>query len=142
LSVVIPRTLQDALVATAANPTAQIIQGGTDLMVEINFNHRKPTDVIALRRVEELRGFVFNAQRTQITIGAGLPYQQMEHGEIAEVLPALAQAARTVGSPQIRATGSIGGNLGTCSPAGDSLPVLSALDANINLQSSGTSRDV
>jgi len=79
------------------NPTAQIIQGGTDLMVEINFNHRKPTDVIALRRVEELRGFVFNAQRTQITIGAGLPYQQMEHGEIAEVLPALAQAARTVG---------------------------------------------
>ena len=80
MSVVIPRTLQDALVATAANPTAQIIQGGTDLMVEINFNHRKPTDVIALRRVEELRGFVFNAQRTQITIGAGLPYQQMEHG--------------------------------------------------------------
>jgi xanthine dehydrogenase iron-sulfur cluster and FAD-binding subunit A len=77
LSVVIPRTLQDALVATAANPTAQIIQGGTDLMVEINFNHRKPTDVIALRRVEELRGFVFNAQQTQITIGAGLPYQQM-----------------------------------------------------------------
>ena len=111
-------------------------------MVEINFNHRKPTDVIALRRVEELRSFSFNAHRTQITIGAGLPYQQMEHGEIAEVLPALAQAARTVGSPQIRATGSIGGNLGTCSPAGDSLPVLSALDANINLQSASSSRDV
>ena len=142
MSVVIPRTLHDALVATAANPTAQIIQGGTDLMVEINFNHRKPTDVIALRRVEELRSFSFNAHRTQITIGAGLPYQQMEHGEIAEVLPALAQAARTVGSPQIRATGSIGGNLGTCSPAGDSLPVLSALDANINLQSASSSRDV
>lgn len=111
-------------------------------MVEINFNHRKPTDVIALRRVDELRSFQINADKTQITIGAGLPYQTMEHGEIADLVPALAQAARTVGSPQIRATGSIGGNLGTCSPAGDALPVLSALDASVNLQTANTSRSV
>lgn len=111
-------------------------------MVEINFNHRKPTDVIALRRVTEIRNFTLNTDRTQITIGAGLPYQNMEVGEIARLLPALAQAARTVGSPQIRAAGSIGGNLGTCSPAGDSLPVLSALDAVVNLQSAASSRSV
>ncbi|MFN9904369.1 MAG: FAD binding domain-containing protein, partial [bacterium] len=94
------------------------MQGGTDLMVEINFNHRKPTDVIALRRVDELKSIQIDTEKMQITIGAGLPYQQMEHGEIALHLPALAQAARTVGSPQIRSAGTIGGNLGTCSPAG------------------------
>ena len=57
-------------------------------------------------------------------------------------VPALAQAARTVGSPQIRAAGSLGGNLGTCSPAGDGLPVLSALDAVVHLRSASTERDV
>jgi CO/xanthine dehydrogenase FAD-binding subunit len=66
----------------------------------------------------------------------------MEHGELAQALPALAEAARTVGSPQIRAAGSLGGNLGTCSPAGDSLPVLSALDAVIHLQSETAGRSV
>ena len=142
MSVIVPRTLKDALLATAANPSAQLIQGGTDLMVEINFNHRKPTDVIALRRVNELRSYQINSDNTQITIGAGLPYQSMEHGEIATLVPALAQAARTVGSPQIRSAGSIGGNLGTCSPAGDALPVLSALDATVNLQTADSARAV
>jgi CO/xanthine dehydrogenase FAD-binding subunit len=66
----------------------------------------------------------------------------MEHGDLAEALPALAEAARTVGSPQIRAAGSLGGNLGTCSPAGDSLPVLSALDAIVHLQSETSSRAI
>ena len=138
----VPRTLKDALQAISANPSAQLIQGGTDLMVEINFNHRKPTDVIALRRVDELKSVQIDAKKSQVTIGAGLPYQQMEHGEIAQYIPALAQAARTVGSPQIRSAGSIGGNLGTCSPAGDALPVLSALDATINLQTADSSRTI
>ena len=142
MSVLVPRTLKDALQAISANPSAQLIQGGTDLMVEINFNHRKPTDVIALRRVDELKSVHIDAKKSQVTIGAGLPYQQMEHGEIAQYLPALAQAARTVGSPQIRSAGSIGGNLGTCSPAGDALPVLSALDATINLQTADSSRTI
>ena len=142
MSVLVPRTLQDALQATAANPSAQLIQGGTDLMVEINFNHRKPTDVIALRRVDELKSVNIDIKNSQVTIGAGLPYQQIEHGEIALHLPALAQAARTVGSPQIRSAGSIGGNLGTCSPAGDALPVLSALNATVNLQSADSSRAI
>ena len=142
MSVLVPRTLKDALQAISANPSAQLIQGGTDLMVEINFNHRKPTDVIALRRVDELKSVYIDAKKSQVTIGAGLPYQQMEHGEIAQYIPALAQAARTVGSPQIRSAGSIGGNLGTCSPAGDALPVLSALDATINLQTADSSRTI
>lgn len=140
MSVVVPRTLTDALTAMAANPSALLLQGGTDLMVEINFNHRKPVDVIALRRVAELRAVKIDGKT--ISIGAGLPYQEMETGQIAQLVPALGQAARTVGSPQIRAAGSLGGNLGTCSPAGDGLPVLSALDAMINLRSASTSRAV
>ncbi len=142
MTVVVPQTLREALVFSSANPSAQIIQGGTDLMVEINFNHRKPTDVIALRRVDEIRGYTFSSDGSKVVIGSGMPYQKMEHGEIAGLFPALAQAARTVGSPQIRAAGSIGGNLGTCSPAGDALPVLSALDAVVNLRTETTSRDV
>ena len=142
MTVVVPQTLREALALSSANPGAQIIQGGTDLMVEINFNRRKPTDVIALRRVDEIRGYAFTNDKSKLIVGAGLPYQKMENGEIAELFPALAQAARTVGSPQIRAAGSIGGNLGTCSPAGDALPVLSALNAIVNLRTDTTSRDV
>ncbi len=142
MTVLIPQSLHAALAAATANPDAQIIQGGTDLMVEVNFNHRKPTDVIALRRVDEIRNYVVTADKKNVVIGSGLPYREMEHGELAKLLPALAQAARTVGSPQIRAAGSIGGNLGTCSPAGDALPVLSALDAVINLQTATTSREI
>ena len=63
MTVLVPLTLKEALIATSANPSAQIIQGGTDLMVEINFNHRKPTDVIALRRVNEIRNYEVSADR-------------------------------------------------------------------------------
>ena len=139
MTVAIPRTIREALDALTSAPDARLIQGGTDMMVEINFNHLKPHNVIALRRVQELRRWTKNADGT-ITIGAGVPYQEMETGELKNLVPALAEAARTVGSPQIRAAGTLGGNLGTCSPAGDGLPVLFALDAVIHLQSSENSR--
>jgi CO/xanthine dehydrogenase FAD-binding subunit len=139
MTVAIPLTIREALDALTSAPDARLIQGGTDMMVEINFNHLKPHNVIALRRVQELRRWTKNADGT-ITIGAGVPYQEMETGELKNLIPALAEAARTVGSPQIRAAGTLGGNLGTCSPAGDGLPVLFALDAVIHLQSSESSR--
>jgi CO/xanthine dehydrogenase FAD-binding subunit len=139
MTVAIPLTIREALDTLTSAPDARLIQGGTDMMVEINFNHLKPHNVIALRRVQELRRWTKNADGT-ITIGAGVPYQEMETGELKNLVPALAEAARTVGSPQIRAAGTLGGNLGTCSPAGDGLPVLFALDAVIHLQSSESSR--
>jgi CO/xanthine dehydrogenase FAD-binding subunit len=139
MTVVIPLTIREALDALTSTPDARLIQGGTDMMVEVNFNHLKPHNVIALRRVQELRTWTKNADGT-ITIGAGVPYQEMETGELKNLVPALAEAARTVGSPQIRAAGTLGGNLGTCSPAGDGLPVLFALDAVIHLHSSENSR--
>lgn len=137
-----PTTLDEALVAVAEVPHALILSGGTDVMVDINFNRRNVTDVIALRKVSELSHWSVSPDGLSLSIGAGLSFSAMEHGKIAELVPALAQAARTVGSPQIRAVGTLGGNLGTCSPAGDGLPVLSALDAVIHLRSSSGSRDV
>jgi len=141
VTVAVPLSLNEALDVLSRTPDARFIQGGTDLMVEINFNHVKPVNVIALRRIKELRTWHVNNNNT-ITIGSGVPYQEMETGKLKELLPALAEAARTVGSPQIRAAGTLGGNLGTCSPAGDGLPVLFALDAIVHLQSLDSSRDI
>ena len=123
-------------------PDARLIQGGTDMMVEVNLNRARVTDVISLRRVAELRRWHLDADTTLLRIGAGVPFAEMERAPLSLHAPALAQAARTVGSPQIRAAGSLGGNLGTCSPAGDGLPVLSALDAVVHLRSATTERDV
>lgn len=138
----LPKSIEEATRVLADHPGATILGGGTDLMVEVNFNHRKPETVIALRNVAELREWSVDRTAGVVRIGALVPYRQMETGDLAAALPALAQAARTVGSPQIRAAGSIGGNLGTCSPAGDSLPVLAALDATVHLASESGRRDV
>lgn len=142
MSVLIPHSIAEASELLGKNPNATMLNGGTDLMVEVNFNHRRPDSVLLLRNIPELREWSIDKASGTITIGAGLPYAHIEKGEIAELVPALAQAARTVGSPQIRAAGTIGGNLGTCSPAGDTLPVLSALDAVVHLQSVDGSRTV
>lgn len=137
-----PRSLTEAASLLASHPDSHLLTGGTDLMVEVNFNRRRPASIIALRKVDELVRWTIDAATGTVRIGAGVPYADMETGALAEALPALAAAARTVGSPQIRAAGSIGGNLGTCSPAGDSLPVLSALDAVVHLVSSAGEREI
>ena len=142
MPVLIPHSMTEASEMLSQNPEATILSGGTDLMVEVNFNHRRPDNVVLLRNIPELRDWTIDRETQTITIGAGLPYAQIEKGEIATLVPALAQAARTVGSPQIRAAGTMGGNLGTCSPAGDTLPVLSALDAVVHLQSVDGQRSV
>lgn len=142
MAVLSPTSVDKLLDMLVDNPSAELIAGGTDFMVEVNLHNRRPESVISLRRVAELSEWSHRPSRSIVTIGAGLPYAQMEHGEIARLVPALAQAARTVGSPQIRAAGTIGGNLGTCSPAGDILPVLAALDATIHVMSANGSRDV
>lgn len=128
-----PRSLPEALDIANSHPTARLLAGGTDTMVEINFRHYEPTDIISLRHVRELHAF----ERIGDTyrVGSAIPYREFEKGSYAHLSQALSEAARTVGSPQIRAAGTIGGNLGTCSPAGDTLPVLSALDAQVELTS-------
>ena len=130
MDIVHAKTIDDAVSALASVPDADLLAGGTDLMVEVNFRTREPRSVISLRRVEEL------ARWDLRRIGANTTYARMEHGPIR----ALAEAARTVGSPQIRSVGTIGGNLGTASPAGDTLPVLAAMDAEVELGSTRGTR--
>jgi CO/xanthine dehydrogenase FAD-binding subunit len=138
MAVLSPTTLDDALSALAEHPGAHVLAGGTDFMVEVNFGHRRPDDVVALAQVPELRRW--DIEGGTVRLGAGVTCAQLMLPPLAETLPALAQAARTVGSPQIRNAATIGGNLGTGSPAGDLLPVLSALDATIVVRSVGGSR--
>ncbi|MGW3962803.1 FAD binding domain-containing protein [Amycolatopsis sp. NPDC005003] len=127
-----PASLADALAARAANPGAVPIAGGTDVMVELNFDHRRPEALLDLGRVAELHEHGTDGGR--IRIGAAVPYARIIT-ELGAQLPGLAMAARTVGSPQIRNRGSVGGNLGAASPAGDSHPALLAADAEVEIAS-------
>ena len=142
MPVLIPRNVDELVEVFQANPQAKLLAGGTDYMVEVNLHGRQPEVMISLRQVKELIEWSVRTSQSRITIGAGVPYADMEVGEIARLVPALAQAARTVGSPQIRAAGTLGGNLGTCSPAGDSLPVLAALNATIHVIGPDGNRDI
>ena len=141
MTVIVAKELSTALAALREHADARLIQGGTDLMVEINFNHVKPTTMVSLRDIEVLRMIQTDSQGI-MSIGSGVPYSIIEGEPVLSAIPALAQAARTVGSPQIRAAGSLGGNLGTCSPAGDTLPVMFALDAMIHLNTLDSHRVV
>jgi CO/xanthine dehydrogenase FAD-binding subunit len=135
VTVTIATSLSEALDLLAQRPHATVLAGGTDVMVETNFGHRQPTDVLAVSQIAELRTWHHDEIAGTVRIGAGVPWAAMEHGPLAQLVPALAQAARTVGSPQIRAAGTLGGNVGTSSPAGDGLPVLWALDATVEVAS-------
>lgn len=141
MTIAIPKSLDEALEFRKAHQDALIIAGGTDLMVEVNFNRRAVADVLTLTRVPELRKVTIHEGRS-VRIGAATAWATLEHGEVSRLLPALAEAARTVGSPQIRQSGTIGGNLGTCSPAGDGLPVLAALDASVVAASTSGTRTI
>jgi CO/xanthine dehydrogenase FAD-binding subunit len=133
----VARDLDGALALLAADPTATVLNGGTDLMVEINFGRKRPASVIAIDRIQELRDLSVNGT---VRLGAGVTFTAMLDRDCGSA--ALRQAARTVGSPQIRNAATIGGNIATSSPAGDSLPVLAALDATVHLRSAGGARTV
>jgi len=129
---------QEALELKAAYPDAVPIAGGTDVMVELNFDRIRPRAVLDLTRVPELSRWW--PENGRLRVGAGVTYARLIT-ELAEPLPGLAIASRTVGSPQIRNRGTVGGNLGTSSPAGDALPPLFTADAEVELASrAGTRR--
>jgi CO/xanthine dehydrogenase FAD-binding subunit len=122
--------------ATGARPIA----GGTDLMVALNFDKARPDAILNLNEVAELRGW--SREDGSLRLGAGLTFTEAMGGDLAGALPALAEASRTVGSPQIRNRGTLGGNLGTASPAGDALPPLLVDDAEIEVASAERSRSI
>ncbi len=143
MAVHMPRTVDEAVGYLDADPNATVLAGGTDVMVEVNDGHRRPDGaVVVVNRIPELRSWRRSADGSSLHLGAAVSYRELETGPLAEMVPALAQASRTVGSPQIRNAGTLGGNLGTCSPAGDGLPVLVALDATVELASARGRRSI
>ena len=133
MDVLTPSSLDDALRLKAELPGAVPIQGGTDVMVALNFDRERPDVLLNLNEVHELRSW--GHENGALRLGAGLTSTEAMTGDIADRLPALAEASRTVGSPQIRNRGTIGGNLGTASPAGDALPPLLAEQAEVEIGS-------
>lgn len=127
-----PTTWADALAAKAEHPTALPLAGGTDVMVEINFDHARPSALLDLTRVADLREWTMDGG--VVRLGAGVSYARVID-ELGATLPGLAMASRTVGSPQIRNRGTVGGNLGSASPAGDCHPALLAADTEVELAS-------
>jgi CO/xanthine dehydrogenase FAD-binding subunit len=138
VAVFLPTSLEEALDVVARAPEAELLAGGTDFMVQVNAGTRRPPAVLSLRGVPELRGW--RRDGDEIVLGAGLTYTEMLAPEFGDLVPLLAQAARTIGSPQIRNAGTIGGNLGTSSPAGDTLPALAVLGAQIGVGRRGSIR--
>jgi CO/xanthine dehydrogenase FAD-binding subunit len=116
------RSLDEALAFKAERPEALPLQGGTDVMVDLNFDRARPEAILNLGEIGELRGW--SRENGTLRLGAGLTYTEALEEPLRSALPALAEASRTVGSPQIRNRGTVGGNLGTASPAGDALPPL------------------
>jgi CO/xanthine dehydrogenase FAD-binding subunit len=133
VEVLTPSGLDEALRLKAERPEAVPIQGGTDVMVDLNFDRSRPAVLLNLNEVGELGGW--SRENGSIRLGAALTYTEAMEVPLAEALPALAEAARTIGGPQIRNRGTLGGNLGTASPAGDALPPLLIGDAVVELAS-------
>jgi CO/xanthine dehydrogenase FAD-binding subunit len=134
-----PATWTEALAMKAAHPDALPIAGGTDVMVEINFDRHRPAAFLDLTRVADLTEW--GSDDGMLRIGAGVTYTRLID-ELGDRLPGLAMASRTVGSPQIRNRGTVGGNLGSASPAGDAHPALLASRAIVELASVGGTRRV
>jgi CO/xanthine dehydrogenase FAD-binding subunit len=127
-----PATWAEALQLKAVHPQAVPIQGGTDVMVELNFDRHRPEFLLDLSRVGELAQWA--PENGHIRLGAGVTYARILT-ELSDRLPGLAMASRTVGSPQIRNRGTVGGNLGAASPAGDAHPALLAAFAQVEVES-------
>jgi CO/xanthine dehydrogenase FAD-binding subunit len=134
-----PSSWREALEAKADHPEAVPIFGGTDVMVELNFDRGRPGVVLDLTRVPEIQEW--GEEDGRLRVGSGVTYTRII-AELGSKLPGLAMASRTVGSPQIRNRGTVGGNLGTASPAGDALPPLYASDAEVELASAESTRRV
>ncbi|MFJ3982449.1 FAD binding domain-containing protein [Streptomyces fungicidicus] len=127
-----PASWEEALAAKAEHPAAVPIAGGTDVMVEINFDHRRPEYLMDLNRIGDL--YAWEVAGDTVRLGASVPYTRIME-ELRAELPGLALASHTVASPQIRHRGGVGGNLGTASPAGDAHPALLAAGAEVEVES-------
>ncbi|GAB2617097.1 FAD binding domain-containing protein [Streptomyces capparidis] len=135
-----PASLDEAVSALSSRPEAVPVAGGTDLMAAVNAGLLRPAALVGLGRINELRGWQY--QDGHALLGAGLTHARMGRPDFAALIPALAVAARTAGPPQIRNAGTLGGNIVSAAPTGDSLPVLAALEATVVLAGPAGTREV
>ena len=138
MEVLLPRSLDEALAMKADHPEALPIAGGTDVMVDINFGRLRPPALMDVSHVPELS--TVKQENGLVFLGSGVTYSAIVTGMTA--FRPLVQASRSVGSPQIRNRGTVGGNVGTASPAGDALPVLAAYDAEIVVRNRSRERSI
>jgi xanthine dehydrogenase FAD-binding subunit len=137
--VLMPTFLDELWRQWEQRPEADLYHGGTDLLVRLRNGRGNPPALICLERVAELKKVEDSGDR--IYIGAGLTHQEiLDAPVIQNGLPILAKAVSMLGSPPIRHMGTIGGNIVTASPAGDTLPPLYCCDAEVELASSNGSR--
>ncbi|MEU5805825.1 FAD binding domain-containing protein [Streptomyces sp. NPDC004244] len=129
-SVMLPASLDEAVAALAAMPAAVPVAGGTDLMAAVNAGLLRPAGLVSLGRINEIRGWQYQEDGHAL-LGAGLTHARMGRPDFAALMPALAAAARAAGPPQIRNAGTLGGNIASAAPTGDTLPVLAALEATL-----------
>ncbi|MFE9258219.1 FAD binding domain-containing protein [Streptomyces sp. NPDC006879] len=134
-SVTLPTSIEEAVAALTAMPAAVPVAGGTDLMAAVNAGLLRPAGLVGLGRISEIRGWQYLDGHA--LLGAGLTHARMGRPDFAALIPALAAAARAAGPPQIRNAGTLGGNIATAAPAGDSLPVLAALEAALVIAGPG-----
>ncbi|WP_371528948.1 FAD binding domain-containing protein [Streptomyces sp. NBC_01283] len=134
----LPGTLDEAVEALAAMPAAVPVAGGTDLMASVNAGLLRPAALVGLGRISEIRGWQY--QDGHALLGAGLTHARVGRPDFAALIPALAAAARAAGPPQIRNAGTLGGNIATAGPTGDTLPVLAALEAVLIIAGPGGTR--
>ncbi len=125
----LPSSLDEAVAALSAMPAAVPVAGGTDLMASVNKGLLRPAGLVSLGKIAEIRGWQY--QDGHALLGAGLTHARMGRPDFAALIPALAAAARAAGPPTIRNAGTLGGNIATAAPTGDSLPVLAALEAEL-----------
>jgi CO/xanthine dehydrogenase FAD-binding subunit len=128
-----PTNFDDALTLKAERPDALPIAGGTDVMIELNLDRRRPEIVLDLTRIAALSEV--SEHDGWLRVGAGVTYAHVI-AEFADRLPGLVLAARAIGSPSVRNRATIAGNLGSASPAGDCHPVLLACRAEVEAVSS------
>ncbi len=137
--VFLPHTLDELWTKKQENPAALIMAGGTDLLVKIRDRKLPPAVILGLENIAELRQI--EQQDEEICIGSMVTHQQLLDSPIIQTqLPVLHQAVAVLGSPPIRHMGTIGGNICTASPAGDTLPPLYVLNAGLELKNAAASR--
>ncbi|GAA2242009.1 FAD binding domain-containing protein [Kitasatospora cystarginea] len=140
-TIMLPASVDEAVEALAVTPGAVPVAGATDLMEAVNAGRLRPAALVGLGRITELRGWRYEDGGTAV-LGAGLTHARMDRPDFAALIPALADAARTAGPPQVRNVGTLGGNIATAASAGDTLPVLTVLEATATLAGAGGTREV